>query len=157
MKAKTLFIAFFIGFSVLLFGQQSTLRGVVTDKSGETIIGGDITIYKDKVKKLNAVTDIEGKYSVNLDAGTYDVEFNYLGLKTLMMKKVLLPSGQIIPLNAILEENQSQTGFNCGYLGHHINDVQTAGFKLDKKEISRLPTRDIGTMINMNQSIVRVY
>jgi hypothetical protein len=155
MKAKTLFTAFFIALSSLLFGQsQSTLHGVVTDKAGEAIIGGNITVYKDKVKKLSAVTDVDGKYSINIDAGTYDVEFSYLGLKTSTIKGVLFAPGQIVSLDVTLED-QSFFIPSCFLSRYNLRqDMTSSGFKLRAEEIKHLPTRDIGTMINMNQNIL---
>jgi TonB-dependent starch-binding outer membrane protein SusC len=164
MKIKILFIAFFIALYSLLFGQsQSTLRGVVTDKSGETIIGGNVTIYKDKVKKLAAVTDVDGKYSTNIDAGTYDVEFSYLGLKTFMIKKVLLALGQVVHLDMIMQEDETiindEPVLGCAYRVDRIlcQDKTSSGFKLRAEEINRLPTRDIGRMVNMNQNFTWGY
>jgi Carboxypeptidase regulatory-like domain len=166
MKTKTLFTAFFIGFSSLLFGQsQSVLRGVVTDKTGETIIGGNITVYKDKIKKLSAVTDVDGKYSLNIDAGTYDVEFSYSEMKLSVMRKKLRANGKMVRLDVTMEEDfTSERAYHHSVCVRLINidtnykkfplDKTSSGFKLKAEEIKHLPTRGIGTMINMKQNII---
>ncbi len=161
MKAKTLFSAFFIGFSTLLFGQsQATLRGEVVDKSCETVIGANITIFKDNIKKLTAVTDIDGKYSINIDRGTYDVKYSYLGLEEVVLKKVTFPGGQIVRIDVTMQEKPGEVeSTGCSFIIYRgpLQDNTSAGFKLKENDIKRLPTRDISTMANMNQNMLWNY
>jgi hypothetical protein len=156
MKAKLmLLVLFFIGKNLIVAQSQSTLKGTLTDKSGEPIIGATAILFKDGVKKAGASTDIDGNYSINTDGGTYDVEFSYVGLKTLRITKVILYAGQIVRLNEKLEEspNVITCCFHCHYPSIIQQDKTTSGFVLKEKQIKNLPTRDISNMANLNFNI----
>ncbi len=160
MKAKLiLFVLFFIGKNLVVAQSLATLRGVLTDKSGETIIGASVILFKDRVKKAATSTGIDGDYSVNTDGGTYDVEFSCVGLKTLRINNVVLHAGQIVKLNEILEESPEVLPY-CRYI-HRLpiieQDNTSASFRLDKEQIKNLPTRDISNMANLNWNILTRY
>ena len=60
-----------------VFAQGFTLSGRVTDaSSGESLIGVNVAI-----PSLNqgSVTDVDGRYSINLAPGTYTVVTTYIG------------------------------------------------------------------------------
>lgn len=65
--------------------QQSTLQqtkkvyGVVKDESGETIIGANVWV---KDTTTGVVTDIDGRYQINLNNSKAILVFSYLGMKT---------------------------------------------------------------------------
>lgn len=61
------------------FAQKGSLNGVVSDAiSKETLINAYIRIDANN----GTATDFEGSYSLELDYGTYDVEFSYVGYKS---------------------------------------------------------------------------
>ena len=63
-------------FPVLLFSQKFMLKGVVTDvNSGETLIGATILYGEGK----GVVTDMDGRYYIKLDKGTYHLKASYVG------------------------------------------------------------------------------
>jgi iron complex outermembrane recepter protein len=69
-----LFLAVF--FPVLLFGQKNMIRGVVSDaNSGETLIGATILYGEGK----GTVTDMDGRYYLKVDPGTYHLKVSYVG------------------------------------------------------------------------------
>lgn len=160
MKAKLiLLVLFFIGKNLIVAQSKATLQGTLTDKSGETIIGATVLLFKDGVKKAASSTDLDGNYSVNTDGGTYDVEFSYVGLKTLRISKVTLYAGQIIRLNEKLEENPNV--IICYFHSHYTPIIQqdkiTSGFTLKEDKIKQLPTRNISNMANMNFNLLTNY
>lgn len=69
----TFFFLLFAGFS---FAQEYKIYGVVSDaSSNETIIGATIVYETGK----GTVTDIDGKYSISLPPGKYQLEFSFVG------------------------------------------------------------------------------
>ncbi|MCX6267767.1 MAG: carboxypeptidase-like regulatory domain-containing protein [Bacteroidetes bacterium] len=63
-------------FPVLLFSQKSMIRGVVSDNaSGETLIGATILYGEGK----GVVTDMDGKYYLKVEPGTYQLKVSYVG------------------------------------------------------------------------------
>ncbi len=74
-KHFTVFILTIL-FPVLLFGQRLMIRGVVTDaNSGETLIGATISYAEGK----GVVTDMDGRYYLKIEPGTYHLKVSYVG------------------------------------------------------------------------------
>ena len=81
--------------AVLLFGLAApsaeaqvlygSLTGLVTDQSGATIPGAEITATNTQTGQvLTSTSDPSGRYSfVNIQAGSYDVQFAAQGFRTL--------------------------------------------------------------------------
>ncbi|MEQ9592597.1 MAG: DUF5686 family protein, partial [Cyclobacteriaceae bacterium] len=74
-----IFILFFLvaGFVSTYAG---TLRGVVRSESGEPLAYATIFV---KQTGSGAVTDLMGKYEIQLAPGTYDITFQYLGYEAI--------------------------------------------------------------------------
>jgi len=75
MKQFTIYIlaAFF---PVMLFAQKHQIKGVVTDaNSGESLIGATISYGEGK----GVITDMDGRYFLKLDKGTYHLKVSYVG------------------------------------------------------------------------------
>ncbi|MDP4271532.1 MAG: carboxypeptidase-like regulatory domain-containing protein, partial [Bacteroidota bacterium] len=92
MKAKkSIILTLFIGFVSLIYatnpGEKVSLNGYVKDNTnGEVLIGATISI---KGKGIGVATNNYGFYSLKLPQGTYEIDFNYVGYKT-VTKKVTL-------------------------------------------------------------------
>ncbi len=97
-KILTVFIflvTFGFGFS------QTALKGVVSDDTGEPLIGATVLI---KDTSIGAVTDIEGKYHLSgLTGGEYIVVVSYVGYKT-EERTVTIQEGETLVQNFILAE-----------------------------------------------------
>ena len=78
---KTLFSAIFFAFSILsVYSQSVILRGMVTDvTTKEALIGASIVV---KGTTRGAVTDLDGKYQLELPKGNYDIVISYVGYTT---------------------------------------------------------------------------
>lgn len=57
-------------------GNTKKITGIVTDESGEPVIGA---IIKALNSTVGTVTDFEGNYSIDLPAGSNQLEFSFLG------------------------------------------------------------------------------
>jgi hypothetical protein len=98
--------------SFLFFIQQSAkaqnvkkfaVSGEIKDaKNGEELIGASVSIPS---LKVGTVTNAYGFYSLSVPTGNYEVEYTYLGYKT-VVKKVEL--SQNIRLNIELSEEKNQ-------------------------------------------------
>lgn len=76
MKKDLTILILCILFPVLIFGQKYMIRGVVTDaNSGETLIGATILYGEGK----GVITDMDGRYYIKLDKGTYHLRVSYVG------------------------------------------------------------------------------
>lgn len=74
-KLFTLFL-FAAIIPAMLFAQKTAIRGVVTDaNSGETLIGATILYSEGK----GVVTDMDGRYYLSVEPGTYHLKVSYVG------------------------------------------------------------------------------
>lgn len=146
-------------FFVLLFGasaamaQQSTstLEGRVTDaNTGEGLVFASVTLYKtgETTPVTGGTSDIEGNYSLpNIEPGTYDVEFSFIGYTSQKQTGVLLYAGQVIRLNAKLSEGV-QIDSIVEIIAYTVplisQDQTTTGKTITSADIQNLPSKSIG-------------
>lgn len=92
--------AFFLTFNAL---GQGTVRGTVSDPTGETIIGATV-----KVKELPTVfatTDLDGAFSVKLpDASPYTLVVSFVTLKT-QERPARARNGEVVVMDFAMTEN----------------------------------------------------
>jgi hypothetical protein len=77
---KVIYLAFFciLIFPIDLLAQQVPVTGTVRDRStGELLIGVNVTYAPGK----GTVTDIDGKFSLDLEPGAYALEISYVGFE----------------------------------------------------------------------------
>lgn len=80
MKKTLLLPLFLVFFTLSLYSQQVILRGAVSDlASKEPLIGASVVV---KGTTRGAVTDIDGKYQLELSKGNYDIVISYVGYAT---------------------------------------------------------------------------
>ena len=76
-KLKLSFILLF--FPLIVFSQKNTIKGKVTDKTGEPILGVSILL---KDSQIGTTSDFDGKYSIDTNKKVEGVLiFNYLGFE----------------------------------------------------------------------------
>lgn len=136
MKKSLLFL-----FSLLTFASYSqekvTINGYVKDASnGEALIGA--TVYV-RSASAGATTNVYGFYSLTLQAGTYDIEFTYVGYAKQLINKPLstnlrldiemVPEGEELDEIIISAEKDQSI----------VKSVEMSVNKLDIKTISKIP------------------
>lgn len=80
-QLKLLFIL--LSFSMILWGQNKTLTGVVKDEIGDPIPG--VTIKEVGVNN-GTITDMEGYYSISVAGDESELEFSFIGFETARVK-----------------------------------------------------------------------
>ncbi len=77
MKQWIVIIIFIVFSSTLAIGQKQTVSGVIKDSFlGETVVGANVLI---KGTLVGTVSDIDGKFSLQLEKGKYTLEVTYVG------------------------------------------------------------------------------
>ncbi len=125
---------------------QTTLEGNVFDKeSKENIPFATIQITKNGVFIQGVNTDLEGKYKVNLDPGTYDLEVSFVGYTTQTLYGVQVLAGKInkvdIPLSpegAVLEEIEV-VEYSVPLVA---KDNTTQGHTITAQDIKNMPRKE---------------
>ena len=73
-------LCFFLLFSMSCFSQNLQLHGLIYDSTtNEPLIGVKIKIDN----HLNAITDINGKYKIDLEAGKHQLKLSFVGYEDL--------------------------------------------------------------------------
>jgi iron complex outermembrane receptor protein len=95
---KYYLLLIFLSFSTFLTAQQALLTGRVTDaKTGEPLIAATISL-----QGQGTVTNFDGFYELEADAGTHLLKASYVGYET-YETEVNLPEGGTIELNMALD------------------------------------------------------
>ncbi len=101
---------FFFLFSITLFMlagfrplTETILSGLVTDgDTHEPLIGATIKVSKNHSLVKATISDVNGKYSLQLEPGTYEVEFSYTGYSSQRVNEVKVPANETTILDASL-------------------------------------------------------
>ncbi|WP_342990855.1 MULTISPECIES: TonB-dependent receptor [Bacteroides] len=122
-------------FSIGMFAQQQTVKGVVKDVTGEPIIGASVLV---KGTSNGTITNLDGAFSLsNVEEGV-EIEITYVGYLPQIVKAT------IAPLNIILREDTKTLDeiVVIGY-GTQKKSVVTASIaKVSSEDLSRTsPTR----------------
>lgn len=107
-KAKEGSILLFCLLPVLVFAQNSTLRGRTTGEENSPLAGVIVTMAN---ARFNTVSDSSGYFQISdLSAGTYTITLSHVGFETLQKKLTLPAQGTLIehfvlkPVSRNLEE-----------------------------------------------------
>lgn len=86
-----------------LFAQKGKIVGTVVEaSSGFTIIGG--SVYLSDNPGVGTVTDLDGRYELAVEPGTYVIEMSYTGFQTLKFLDVIVEAGKSTNIDAAMEE-----------------------------------------------------
>lgn len=114
MKKKLLFIMMCLS-SLIVQAQTAQLKGTVVDNNGDPLIGATVSVDGTTTASM---TDIDGKFTLNIPVSTKTVKVTYLGYKT----QVVNIQGKN-DITITLEENDKV-----------LDDVIVVGYGVQKKE-----------------------
>ena len=96
---RGLFLAPFLLFSMVLFAQQATIKGVVRDeKTQEPLYPATI-----KIGETGTITDFDGQFEIKVTAGSKQLEVSYIGFETIV-QTVSVQAGETVNLTFALAE-----------------------------------------------------
>lgn len=123
-------VLFFL--SVNVYAQQRTITGTVTDTKGETLIGVSIIA---KGATTGTITDLDGKYSINVPSGSNALVAKYIGMK----EKEVSITGTVVDI--VMEEDFSQLDevVVIGYGAVAKKDLTGAVSSISEKALKDLP------------------
>ncbi len=105
MKRVSLFVILILGF-LLSNAQNGKIRGTVFDESnGESLVG--VTVFL-KGTTIGTMSDLDGQFSIDVAAGTYDVQFSYISYQTIVFEGVKVESGKVTLLEDLILKESSQ-------------------------------------------------
>lgn len=140
-ERSLIFILMLFSVSVVQ-AQNRTVKGTVTDTQGEPIIGANVVIVGGT---KGVITDLDGKYSIQVPENGAVLKFSYIGFKT---KSFNIVKGKNV-LNVTLDEDAvmlEQTVVTAMDLRRDEKSLSTAFQKMDIEGMTE--NRDAG-FVNM--------
>jgi tetratricopeptide (TPR) repeat protein len=123
------------------------IKGTLTDETGESLIGGVVSISQNGITKNGASTDVEGGFLIKpINSGKYTLKTSYPGFKDVVLMNVPVNPGVTTIVNTHLEPNSATV----------LNEVVVRAYKVplvDKHsgggsttiishQLEKLPTRN---------------
>ena len=110
MKKIILFLLFTVALQATF--AQSAISGLVMDGDLNEPLAFANVIVREKGQTqttLGSITDFEGRYSIIVSAqGLYEVEFSYLGYKTIVISDIEVGDNEEVPVNVTLNPSSNQ-------------------------------------------------
>jgi Ca-activated chloride channel family protein len=147
-------------FGYALFSLQAGntfLHGQIADaETGEGLPGATITLYQGEKLVTGAAADFDGKYSLSLDPGTYDIKVAYVGYQETKIAGVKIKAGKANRLDVQMSA-PSQLLEEVVIVDYSVplieKDNTTQGQTITSKEIRRLPEKNINTLASQTAGL----
>lgn len=141
LRMALLFISLFMCAAAMAQGQGTVIKGTVTDDKGVTLPGVTVTV---KGTQVNAITDINGKYSIEVPPAGKSLVFTFIG-----MERLEISIGSQANINASLK--LASTALTdvvvVGYGTQKRNDVNSAISSVSAKDIANIPQTSFDQML----------
>lgn len=124
------------------FAQNTlTVKGVVTDAKNEPLIGVNVRV---KGTSIGAATDMDGKFTLNGVAKNAQLEFSYVGMRTLLM-----PLNGQTNLNVVLQDDANQLSdvVIVGYGRQKKVNLTGAVSSVDAKALAARPVQNVSQVL----------
>jgi len=102
---KTITTALLLTIALFSMAQTGAISGTVTEKTSGTVQAVPFCNVILAGTSTGATTDYDGNYSFYVEAGTYDVVFSYIGLRTDTIKGVKVYAGSTVMLDHSMASN----------------------------------------------------
>lgn len=139
MKRLLLLVSLF--FAIGIVSAQKIIKGAVTDKDGQPVIGASVIA---KGTEVGTVTDIDGKYSLNVPQGVNMITFSYTGFET---QDVVI--GDQTEINSIMQEGVALQEVVVTAMGIQ-REKRALGYSvsaIEKKSLENRPQADVARVL----------
>ena len=138
MKKFILLLVWIIAIPKIYAQQKFTISGEITDaKNGEELIGASISVPQ---LKSGTTTNAYGFYSITLPAGTYEIEFSYIGYD---IQKKTINLNKNTSLNLELSESKKQLNElivkSDRVNSDNVTQNKMSVVKIDVKQVKKIP------------------
>jgi len=132
---RFLLIGAFLCLLPLLAVGQGTLRGTILDgTNGETVPFANILI---KETGSGTTSDLDGTYTLSLSAGTYSLEFSFIGYASLTVSDVTVVDGEVNVLDVAMSE-ETELLEEVVVTAKQIRNTEAAVLTIQKKSVNLL-------------------
>lgn len=136
---KLLFLSFFLVSVSMVFAQKKiTLSGIIKDASnGETLIGA--TVQVKEIPGVVASSNNYGFYSLNLEPGSYNLIFRFVGYNALTMPVTVNADTQLEALMALESKQLDEVSVVANRTNENVTKSQMGMEKLNVAQIAKIP------------------
>lgn len=114
-----------LGLSAQATAQKGTLTGVVLDaENGEELIM--VNVYIPELS-TGGVTDMSGRYAIDLDPGTYTVEYSFITHQKQIVSDVVIEAGRVTEIDILMAGKNEE-----------LDEVVVSAQRIDNNEASLL-------------------
>ena len=83
-----------------IIAQTGSIKGIVKEKGGETIIGANVVISG---TTTGTTTNLDGFYEIKgLEAGSYSLQFSFISYETVVLENIVVVAGRATEVNVDL-------------------------------------------------------
>ncbi|NNC82511.1 MAG: TonB-dependent receptor [Flavobacteriales bacterium] len=133
---RTLISIIFSGIALIGLSQKGTIRGMVTDAhSSESLIGVNVSI---KGTTTGTFTDLDGKFSITVDPGTYDLQVTYVSYQTNTISDVVVSEDEVTVLNNIQLSTASMNLSEVIVKAELVKNNETAIMVMKQKSVAMM-------------------
>lgn len=130
------------------------LSGHVTDERNEPVIGASVFVPS---TAQGTITDIDGKYNLQVPAGGITIEVSFLSYEKKIIKNINIHTGKTVTLDVMLKESAQQLGEitvsgkikQSSTSGMHLLQKQSVSMidALSAEQLSKAPDSDMGAAL----------
>lgn len=120
---RTGLLCFSLLLSLLVFAQNTTIRGTIKDPNGLPLQGASVIV---EGTNKGVITDANGNFSINVVPGNYTIIISYVGHQT-QKQSVSVPSGGLTDLNYNLQSSGD------------LNRVVIVGSRVANRSVTQTP------------------
>ncbi len=121
-------VLIFLSFTISSYAQQRLIKGQVTDKKGNPLPGVAVVV---KGTRIGTITDVDGRYSLQVPASAKTLVFSMVGFKT---KEVPI-TGNVINVTLEQESKQIEQVVVIGYGTQKKSDKTGAVLQVSSKDL----------------------
>ena len=141
LRIALLFMSLLVCAGLSAQSQGTVIKGTVTDDKNVTLPGATVTV---KGAKINAITDVDGNYSINVPAGSRTLVFSFIGMET---QEIAIGSKTTINAKLILTANNLADVVVIGYGTQKRQDVNGSISSVTSKEIQNIPMPSVDQLL----------
>src|ERR1700754_467035 len=151
MKKKlTLFVVILLTCCAFAYAQSSTVKGIVKDVQGLTLPGVTVTV---KGTSNAVVTDVNGKYSINVPA-TGTLVFSFIGYTS---QEQTVNNQTEINVSLVAANKQLNEVVVVGYGSQRKKDITSAIATVSTKDVSSRPIVNTSEVLDGKAAGVQVF
>ncbi|MDP3462505.1 MAG: TonB-dependent receptor [Bacteroidales bacterium] len=118
------------------YAQNGKIRGTVFEKgTGESLVGVTVLL---KGTTIGTMSDLDGKFTIETQPGTYDVQLSYISYQTVMLTNVSVKPGEVTILDEVMLQESATELQEIIVTAEAVRKTEAALLTVKKKSAAML-------------------